>query len=110
MFAGHYAAGLALKKIDRKASLGLLFLGVLWNNAVATYAIESAFLAAGLCVYFRSTTGTSFIGRYGMGLFVVILLLINAIIFRASLRRHKSIIGDTSACDVLFICRGGPLA
>lgn len=89
MFVGHYAAGLALKKIDRKASLGLLFLGVLWNNAVATYVIESAFLAAGLWVYFRSTTGTSFIGRYGMGFFVVILLLINAInIFGPRLRRH----------------------
>ena len=180
MFVGHYAASLALKKVDRKASLGLLFLGVqfvdilffplvlmgiervniienftqsthfeleympythsllasflcagfiyvvfriipprsktialvmaiavlshwffdlivhtpdlpiwsdasmklgfgLWNNAIATYVIESAFLAAGLWFYFRSTTATSSIGKYGTGIFIVILLLINAI-------------------------------
>jgi hypothetical protein len=28
MFVGHYAASLALKSVDKKASLGLLFLGV----------------------------------------------------------------------------------
>ena len=180
MFVGHYAASLALKKVDRKASLGLLFLGVqfvdilffplvlmgiervniienftqsthfeleympythsllasflcagfiyvvfriipprsktialvmaiavlshwffdlivhtpdlpiwsdasmklgfgLWNNAVATYVIESAFIVAGLWLYLRSTTASSSIGKYGMGFFVMILLLINAI-------------------------------
>ncbi|MDH3612011.1 MAG: hypothetical protein OEU90_08315 [Gammaproteobacteria bacterium] len=28
MFIGHYAAGLALKKFEKRASLGVLFLGV----------------------------------------------------------------------------------
>jgi len=180
MFVGHYAAALALKKVDRTASLGLLFLGVqfvdilffpfvlmgieriniienytqsthfeleympythsllasflcagfiyivfrlipprsksvalvmciavlshwffdlivhtpdlpiwsdastklgfgLWNNAIATYVIESAFLAVGLWLYLRSTKATSSIGKYGMGIFVMILLFVNAI-------------------------------
>ncbi len=180
MFVGHYAAGLALKKVERKASLGLLFLAVqfvdilffpfvllgierinvienftqsthfeleympythsllasflcagliyvvyrvvsprnksvalvmgiavlshwffdlivhtpdlplwndastklgfgLWHNAIATYVLEAALLAAGLWLYLRSTTATSSIGKYGMGGLVVILLLVNAV-------------------------------
>jgi len=180
MFVGHYAAGLALKKVERKASLGLLFLAVqfvdilffpfvllgiervniienftqsthfeleympythsllasflcagfiyiifrivpprsksvalvmgiavlshwfldlivhtpdlpiwsdaskklgfgLWNNAIATYAFEAAFLGVGLWLYLRSTTATSSIGKYGMCIFVMILLLVNAV-------------------------------
>jgi len=180
MFVGHYAASLALKKVDRDASLGLLFLAVqfvdilffpfvllgierlnvienftqsthfeleympythsllasfvcagfvylifriipptnnktalvmgvavlshwfldlivhtpdlpiwsdaswklgfgLWNNAIATYAFEAALLGAGLWLYIRSTKATSFIGKYGMYFFVLILLLVNAV-------------------------------
>lgn len=180
MFVGHYAASLALKKVDRDASLGLLFLAVqfvdilffpfvllgierlnvienftqsthfeleympythsllasfvcagfvylifrmippknksvalvmgvavlshwfldlivhtpdlpiwsdaswklgfgLWNNAIATYAFEAALLGVGLWLYIRSTKATSFIGKYGMYFFVLILLLVNAV-------------------------------
>lgn len=28
MFVGHYAVGLALKKVDKRASLGILFLAI----------------------------------------------------------------------------------
>ena len=51
----------------------------LWHNAIATYVLEGALLAAGLWLYFRSTTATSSIGKYGMGVFVAILLLVNAV-------------------------------
>jgi hypothetical protein len=51
----------------------------LWHNAIATYALEAALLSAGLWLYLRSTTATSSIGKYGMGVFVVILLLVNAV-------------------------------
>jgi len=51
----------------------------LWHNAIATYALEAALLAAGLWLYLRSTTATSSIGKYGMGVFVAILLLVNAV-------------------------------
>jgi len=58
---------------SKKLGLGL------WNNAIATYALEAALLAAGLWLYLRSSTAISPIGKYGMGIFVGILLLINAV-------------------------------
>jgi hypothetical protein len=51
----------------------------LWHSAIATYALEAALLTAGLWLYLRSTTATSSIGKYGMGVFVAILLLVNAV-------------------------------
>lgn len=51
----------------------------LWRNAMATFALEAALLAGGLWLYLRSTTAASSMGRYGMGVFVLILLLINAV-------------------------------
>ena len=59
---------------DASTKLGL----GLWHNAIVTYALETVLLAIGLLLYLRSTTATSFIGRYGMGFLVVILLLVNA--------------------------------
>jgi hypothetical protein len=50
----------------------------LWHNAIATYALEASLLAAGLWLYLRSTTATSPIGKYGMGVFISLLLLVNA--------------------------------
>ena len=58
---------------SRKLGLGL------WNNALATYALEAALLGAGLWLYLRSTTANTPSGKYGMGLFVIVLLLINAV-------------------------------
>lgn len=51
----------------------------LWNNAMATYVLEAALLVAALWLYMRSTTATSPAGRYGMGIFVGVLLLINVV-------------------------------
>ena len=180
MFVGHYAASLALKKVEKKASLGLLFLAVqfvdilffpfvllgierfnivehftqsthfeleympythsllasflwagfiygvfriisprnksialvmgiavlshwfldlivhtpdlplwsdasmklgfgLWNNAVATYVLEAILLVGGLWLYMGSTTASSSFGKYGIYVFSVVLLLINAV-------------------------------
>ena len=44
-----------------------------------TCALETTFLILGLWLYLRSTKATSSIGKYGMAVFVLILLLINAI-------------------------------
>jgi|SRR5210317_777934 hypothetical protein len=60
---------------DASLKLGL----GLWNNAVATYLLEAALLAAGLWLYLRSTSATSKTGKYGMGVFVVVLLLVNIV-------------------------------
>ena len=49
----------------------------LWNNAIATYVLEAALLLAGLWLYMRSTKAVTKTGKYGMGIFVVLLLLIN---------------------------------
>ena len=49
----------------------------LWNNAIATYALEMGLLLLGLWIYLRSTTAVSAIGKYGMSVFVVFLLLVN---------------------------------
>lgn len=51
----------------------------LWNNAIATYALEAVLLVTALLLYIRSTTATSTIGKYGMIVFVGVLLLVNAV-------------------------------
>ena len=50
----------------------------LWNNAIATYTLEAGLLVVGLWMYLRSTRASGATGRYGMGIFVVLLLLVNA--------------------------------
>jgi len=60
---------------DASVKLGL----GLWRNAIATYALETALLLAGLWLYLRSTKTHSFIGKYGMAGLVTILLLVNAV-------------------------------
>jgi hypothetical protein len=60
---------------DASLKLGL----GLWNNAVATYVLEAAILLAGLWLYLRSTEATARAGKYGMAIFVGLLLLINIV-------------------------------
>jgi len=60
---------------DASTKLGL----GLWHSAIATYALEAVLLAAGLWLYLRSTVATSAVGKYGMSIFVVVLLLVNAV-------------------------------
>lgn len=49
----------------------------LWNNAIAVYILEAALLLGALWIYLRSTSASTATGKYGMGVFVVFLLLIN---------------------------------
>ncbi len=49
----------------------------LWNNAIATYAVEAVLLLGALWIYLRSTSASTATGKYGMGVFVVFLLLVN---------------------------------
>jgi hypothetical protein len=49
----------------------------LWNNAVATYVLEAVLLLAGLWLYLSATTAVTRAGRYGMSVFVVLLILVN---------------------------------
>ena len=49
----------------------------LWNNAIAVYVLEAALLLGALWMYLKSTSATTAVGKYGMGVFVVFLLLVN---------------------------------
>ena len=48
----------------------------LWHSAIGTYLLETALLFGGLWLYLDSTTATKSVGKYGMAVFVIILLLI----------------------------------
>lgn len=50
----------------------------LWNNAVATYVFEAGILLLALWLYLRSTKAVTAVGKYGMGVFVGFMLLVNA--------------------------------
>ena len=49
----------------------------LWNNAVVTYLFEAGLLLLTLWMYLRSTKATTVVGKYGMAVFIGILLVIN---------------------------------
>lgn len=51
----------------------------IWNSAVATYALEAAFLLGGLWFYLRATKSTTTLGKYGMIGFVALLLVVNIV-------------------------------
>jgi hypothetical protein len=51
----------------------------LWNNAAAAYALEAILLIGALWLYLRATRASSALGKYGMVVFVAVLLLINIV-------------------------------
>lgn len=48
-----------------------------WNNAIATYVLEAALLIGALWLYLKSTTASTKGGKYGMIVFVLLLILVN---------------------------------
>jgi lipopolysaccharide export LptBFGC system permease protein LptF len=69
----------------------------LWNNAVATYVLEAVLLLAGLWLYLRATSATTKAGKYGMGIFVVLLLLVNIVNIFGPLQGDSKLFLATSA-------------
>ncbi len=51
----------------------------LWNSAAATYALEAILLIGALWLYLRATRAASTLGKYGMSVFIALLLLINIV-------------------------------
>lgn len=49
----------------------------LWNYPAAAYILESAIFLAGVWVYLKSTAATGKLGKYGMPVFALILLVFN---------------------------------
>ena len=69
----------------------------LWDSAIMTYALEAIILLAALWVYLRSTSASTAVGKYGMAVFVILLLLANiGIIFGPMLSDSKVALATTS--------------
>ncbi len=49
----------------------------LWHNAALTFGLEAVLVAAALFYYLHRTTATTRVGKYGMLLFVLFMLVIN---------------------------------
>lgn len=49
----------------------------LWNNAIVTYILEAALLLGALWLYLSATKASTMGGKYGMLVFVLILILVN---------------------------------
>jgi len=60
---------------SHKVGLGL------WNYPMPTFALEAVILFGGMWLYMRSTTGTSLVGKYGMLVFGIVLLVLHWIVF-----------------------------
>ncbi len=75
----------------------------LWNNAIATYVLEAALLLGALSVYLKSTTASTATGRYGMGVFVVFLLLVNVLNIFGPLGSDSKVQLAVSALAAYFV-------
>ena len=53
----------------------------LYNYPLIAFSLEAIVLFAGLWLYMRSTTGKTFMGKYGMYIFAIFLLLMNALTY-----------------------------
>jgi len=49
----------------------------LWNYPVVTFTLEAVLLLSALWLYLRSTSATTALGKYGMPVYVVLLILLN---------------------------------
>lgn len=84
---------------DASLKLGL----GLWNNAIATYGLEAALLLAGLWLYLRSTSATTKMGKYGMSVFVVLLLLVNIVNIFGPLQGDSKVVLAVTALATYFL-------
>jgi hypothetical protein len=75
----------------------------LWNNAIATYVLEAILLITALWYYLRSTSAISAIGKYGMGVFVVFLLLVNVMNIFGPLGDDSKLVLAISALTAYFL-------
>jgi membrane-bound metal-dependent hydrolase YbcI (DUF457 family) len=60
----------------------------LWNYPAAAFASEAVLLFAGIYFYLRRTAATSVIGKIGMPIFGIVLLVFQTIVFLPRLRNH----------------------
>lgn len=84
---------------DASLKLGL----GLWNNSVAAYSLEAALLLGALWLYLGSTTATSRVGKYGMGVLVVFMLLINIVNIFGPLAGDSKVMLSGAALAAYFL-------
>jgi hypothetical protein len=84
---------------DASTKLGL----GLWNSAIATYVVEAALLLGALWLYLKSTTATSKGGKYGMTVFVVLMILMNISNIFGPLTTDSKVVMATSALAAYFL-------
>jgi hypothetical protein len=87
---------------DASPKLGL----GLWNNAIATYALEAVLLVSALWLYLKSTSSMTKTGKYGMGVFVVFLLLVNVANVFGPLTEGSKLVMAISALAAYFLFAG----
>ncbi len=75
----------------------------LWNNAIATYALEAVILIVALWAYLRSTSATTTIGKSGMIIFVIFLLLANVVNVFGPLQGDSQLIISLAALTSYFL-------
>jgi len=78
----------------------------LWNNAIATYVLEAALLLGALWLYLKSTAASTTSGKYGMGVFVVFLLLVNVMNIFGPLGSDSKVQLSVSALAAYFVFAG----
>lgn len=75
----------------------------LWNNAIATYVLEAVLLVSALLLYLRSTSAKTTLGKYGMSVFVVLLLLVNVLNIFGPLTDDSQVSLAISALTAYFV-------
>ena len=75
----------------------------LWNNAFVAYLLEAALLLGALWLYLGSTTASTKTGKYGMGLFVGFMLLMNIGNIFGPLQTDSKIVMSLSALAAYFL-------
>ncbi|HBP88597.1 MAG TPA: hypothetical protein DD706_12960 [Nitrospiraceae bacterium] len=54
----------------------------LWNDVLASYLLEGLLLLGGLGIYLHATRSTTLVGKYGMSIFALCLLIANLSVYR----------------------------
>lgn len=75
----------------------------LWNNAIATYALEAVLLVLAAWFYARATTAASAGGRCGLVAFVGFLLLVNIVNIFGPLQGDSTFVLAVSALSAYFL-------
>ncbi|MFZ9054114.1 MAG: hypothetical protein ACO22K_13965 [Woeseiaceae bacterium] len=75
----------------------------LWNSAIATYVLEAVLLLGALWLYLKSTSASTTGGKYGMGVFVVVLLLVNIVNIFGPLGGDSKVVLAASALSAYFV-------